>query len=282
MKLLSRNRSLDIGDRVGIVAILNITPDSYVDGGKYTQPEALMMQALRCIDEGADILEIGGESTGPKSKDVSPEEEIARVIPAVRAVRDRLPDAWIAVDTWKADVARKALDVGADMINDITAGRGDPAMLSLIAAAGCPYVMMYGKDSTARTTINSKQYSDVCGVIHDFLRMRILAAVEAGVRPGQMIIDPGLGHFVSADPEYSFAILRSLGTFSDLGPILVSPSRKSFLAGSRNLPPSERLPATLAATVIAAMNGANFIRTHDVKETGEVLNVVTLSQPRVT
>jgi dihydropteroate synthase type 2 len=111
-------------------------------------------------------------------------------------------------------------------------------------------------------------------VIHDFLRMRILAAGEAGVRREQVIVDPGLGHFVSADPHYSFRILGSLGKFTDLGPVLVSPSRKSFLCGPRNLPPVDRLPATLAATVIAALNGAGFVRTHDVKETREVLDVL--------
>jgi dihydropteroate synthase len=274
MKLFSRHRSLDLGRRVGIVAILNVTPDSYVDGGKFTRPEALIEHAVRCIDDGADILEIGGESTGPDSPDVSPEEEVARVIPAVRAVRNCLPDAWIAVDTWKADVAGKALDVGADMINDITAGRGDPMMLSLIADAGCPYVMMYGKDASARTTLDSKQYTDVSRVIYDFLKARLLAAHAAGIRREQVIVDPGLGHFVSADPAYSFDILRSLRKFTDLGPVLVSPSRKSFLAGSKNLPPKDRLPATLAATAIAVMNGAGFIRTHDVKETREVAEVV--------
>lgn len=274
MKLVSRHRSLDLGHRVGIVAILNVTPDSYVDGGKFTQPDALIEHAVRCMEEGADILEIGGESTGPRSRDVSADEELSRVIPAVQAVRHRFPEAWIALDTWKADVARKALDVGADMINDITAGRGDPAMLPFIAAADCPYIMMYGKDTTARTTIEHRSYDDVVHVIHDFLQARLLAAHTAGVRPEQLIVDPGLGHFVSSDPQYSFDVIRSLIRFSDLGPILVSPSRKSFLAGPRNLPPSDRLPATLAATVIAALNGARFIRTHDVKETREVLEVV--------
>jgi dihydropteroate synthase len=204
---------------------------------------------------------------------VSLEEELARVLPALQAVRRRLPTVWIGIDTWKADVARGALEAGADMVNDVTAGRGDPTMLPLIAQAGCPYVLMYSKDRTARTTLEKKSYTDVIRVIHDFLSARLLAAHAAGIRREQLIVDPGLGHFVSADPQYSFRILRSLKSFHDLGPVLVSPSRKSFLAGPRKLEPPDRLPATLAATVIAAMNGAGFIRTHDVKETREALEV---------
>lgn len=274
MDLSSRLRTLDLGNRIGIVAILNVTPDSYFDGGKLGSADALIRHAGDCLSNGADILEIGGESTGPGSKDVTADQELQRIVPAVQVLRDRFPDAWIAVDTWKAAVAKGALDAGADMINDVTAGRGDPGMFPLIAATGCPYVLMYSKDLTARTTIAAKQYDDVIRTIHDFLSARLSAAHAAGIDPKQLIVDPGLGHFVSADPRYSFQILHSLKQFTDLGPVLVSPSRKSFLAGPQNLPPKDRLPATLEATLIAAENGALFIRTHDVGETRKVLEVM--------
>ncbi len=274
MQLHSRHRSLDLGNRVGIVAILNVTPDSYFDGGRFSSVDTLVRHAEDCLNNGADILEIGGESTGPGSKDVTADQELQRIIPAIQAIRKKLPQAWIAVDTWKAAVAKKALDAGADMINDITAGRGDPAMFPLIAAAGCPYVLMYSKDSGPRTTVDPKQYADVIQVIHDFLSERIAVARKAGVDTSQLIVDPGLGHFVSADPQYSFQILQSLKRFTGLAPVLVSPSRKSFLAGPQKLAPKDRLPATLEATLIAAKNGASFIRTHDVGETREVLEVV--------
>lgn len=274
MKLLSHGRTLHLNGRPRIVAILNATPDSYYDGGIYSDDSVLADRAVRCIEEGADILEIGGESTGPGSKDVSLDDELTRVIPAVDAVRSRLPDAWIAVDTWKAELARQAIARGADMINDVTAGRGDPQMFPVIAGAGCPYVMMYSKDSSARTTVAPVQYDDVIGTIHAFLEERVHVAEAAGIHRSQIIVDPGLGHFVSSDPQYSFRILHSLRSFTDLGPVLVSPSRKSFLAGPRHLPPKDRLPATLEASSIAVKNGAAFVRTHDVKEMREVLDCV--------
>ncbi len=254
-----------------IVAILNVTPDSYVDGGKYADIAAVVAQAKRFAEEGADIIEIGGESTGPGSPDVALAEELARVVPAVEAVQKALPGMRIGVDTWKSQVASAALKAGASLINDITAGRGDPAMFTVLAAAGCPCVLMYSKDAGPRTTKDAKHYDDVIGTIANFLDERVAAAEQAGIAKKNIIVDPGLGHFVSADPHYSFVILDHLAEFASIGPVLVSPSRKSFLAGPQNLPVSDRLPATLAASVTAMRNGASFIRTHDVAETKRAL-----------
>lgn len=271
MQLASGSKVLSL-EKVRVVGVLNVTPDSFVSESRVAVSEDIVPRALKLLGDGADILEIGGQSTGPESCDVSLEEELDRVIPAVRGMRDAFPDAWIAVDTFQAAVAQSALLAGADFINDVTAGRGDPAMLSVIAHSGCPCVLMYAKDPTPRTTKSDVRYDDVVGTIHAFLEERIAAATNAGIARSQIIVDPGLGHFVSSDPGYSFEILRRLAEFTDLGPVLVSPSRKSFLAGSRDLSVFDRLPATLAATTMAVLHGAGFLRTHDVKETRELVD----------
>ncbi len=255
-----------------IVGILNVTPDSYVDGGKYADVEAAVRQAKRYVEEGADIVEIGGESTGPGSLDVAEAEELSRVIPVVGAIHAALPGIVIAVDTWKATVAQAALEAGASMINDITAGRGDPRMFGVVAQMRCPYVMMHAKDASPRTTVRKREYEDVIRDVAAFLQQRINVAVAAGIAHHNIIVDPGLGHFISADPSYSFEILDRLRELAHLGPVLVSPSRKSFLAGPDNVPPSQRLPATLKASVTAMKNGASYIRTHDVGATVRALS----------
>lgn len=254
-----------------IVGILNVTPDSFMDGGKYADVAAVVAQAVQYANEGADIVELGGESTGPGSSDVDELQELRRVIPALEAVHAALPQMAIAVDTWKSGVAQAALRAGASMINDITAGRGDPGMFGAVAASGCRYVMMHAKDAGPRTSVSKREYDDVIQTVSSFLQGRMDAAIAAGVRRDAIIVDPGLGHFVSADPRYSFEILQRLGELAPLGPVLVSPSRKSFLAGPENLPPSQRLPATLRASVTAMNNGASYIRTHDVGATLQAL-----------
>ncbi len=271
MKLVSGSKVLDLRSHAAVVAILNVTPDSYYDGGRNLDPAALLRSAERAVEGGADILEIGGESTGPDSCDISSDEEERRVLPSVRALRAAFPTVWIAVDTTKAKVADAALRSGADMINDVSAGRADPAMFSVIARYRCPVVLMYSKDPTPRTTRRDVRYDDVLATIRTFLLSRIAQAKKEHIEESQMILDPGLGHFVSSDPTYSFKILRRLRELTDLGPILVSPSRKSFLAGPDNLPPSKRLPATLEASLLAVRNGASLIRTHDPKETRDAL-----------
>lgn len=270
MKLLSCSRIFQT-DTTAIVGVLNVTPDSLYAGSRIGSSEQLLQQAAQFLREGADMLEIGGESTGPGSKDIDPEEEKKRVLPAVKALRKNFPDAWIAVDTWKASVAKEALESGADLINDITAGRGDPRLLSVVSASHAALVLMYAKDSSPRTTVEDTRYDDVIATIKIFLENRLCAAEEAGIEKDRLIIDPGLGHFVSSDPAYSYEILFRLAELHSLAPILLSPSRKSFLAGPTNLPAEDRLPATIAASAIAAYNGTSFLRTHDVGATKRML-----------
>ncbi len=248
-----------------LVGIINVTPDSFHDGGKFLDVALAVTRAREMLGEGADIIEIGGESTGPKSSPVSPEEELRRVIPVIRAIRSAHPSANISIDTWKAAVATAAVREGAMMINDVTAGRGDPEMLPLAANAGVNLVLMYAKDDSPRTTIEERQYTDVVATITEFLAARKQAALAAGVREERIILDPGLGHFVSSDARYSHQILARLQEFSVLGcSLFLSPSRKSFLAGPENLPTKDRLPGTIAASAIAVLHGARYIRTHDV------------------
>jgi len=260
-----------------VMGILNVTPDSFYDGGKFDAVDRAAAQTLKMIEEGADIIDIGGESTGPGSGDVSVEEELQRVLPVLERVG---AGAQISVDTYKAEVARAALDTGAIMINDVTAGRGDPAMLRTIAERGCLYIIMRSKDATPRTTTDETSYDNVMKTIHKFFEERIEAAKNAGVKRERIILDPGLGHFISSDPQYSWHVLEHLEFLKDFGcPILVSPSRKSFTAEYGEQSPGERLPGTLKATRIALKHGADIIRTHDVRETKSLIQPLPLSAP---
>ncbi len=261
-----------------IVAILNVTPDSFVDGGTWNTPKAALERARQCVEEGADIIEIGGESTGPGSPEVSSEEELQRVLPVLRLIRDSFPEVRLSVDTYKALVASECVKAGASMINDVTAGRGDNDMFKVMAESRCDYVFMYAKDHSPRTTREERHYENVIVTVMTFLRERRAEAITAGIAPEHLIVDPGLGHFVSSDPQYSYHILRELRAFTALGRVFISPSRKSFLAGNRQLSVSERLPATLAASIIAAQNGASFIRTHDVAQTKSALDLLSAVQ----
>ncbi len=254
-----------------VIGVLNVTPDSFYAGSRVQTMDDVLAAARRMLAEGASLLEVGGESSGPGSPDVSIDAELSRTVPAVTAIRRMFPDCRIVVDTWKAAVAREALAAGAEIINDVTAGRGDPEMFRTVAEAGAGIVLMFSKDPTPRTTVRSVTYDDVIATVRTFLAARIAAAVAAGTARERIIIDPGLGHFVSSDPFYSYEILARLRELTDLAPVLVSPSRKSFLAGPSGLPPSERLPATVAASVLAALRGASFIRTHDTGSVKQAL-----------
>lgn len=254
-----------------IMGILNVTPDSFSDGGRFVDEGKAAARALQMIQEGADIVDIGGESSGPGSINVSLEEELSRVIPVIKKITSyQLPitDCLISVDTYKAEVARQAVASGANMINDVTALRGDPEMARAIAEAGVPVVLMYSKDKTARTTRTAKQYRDVMKTIADFFERRIAVALRAGIKRRQIILDPGMGAFISTEPKYSYEILKRLGELKKFKlPILVGTSKKSFLGGSI----SDRALPTLMTNAIAAQNGADIIRVHDVKEHREML-----------
>lgn len=249
------------------MGILNLTPDSFSDGGEHNTLKKALKRVKELEKEGADIIDIGGESTGPKSPEVSLQEEIKRVIPILREIR-KITKLPISVDTYKGEVARQALEEGANLINDVTALRGDKKMAEIIGKYRCPLIMMYSKDKTPRTTAQDKKYKDVIQTIKKFFEERLKYAKKHDIK--NIIIDPGMGQFISNIPEYSFEIIARLKELEKLDqPILVGLSRKSFL-GKGSI--KERDERAKSASAIAYINGASIIRTHDVKGLKHYLN----------
>ena len=276
--LRSRTKTLLL-EKPRLLGVVNVTPDSFSGDGLHGSPEKAAVQGLAMLDAGADGLDLGGESTGPGSTGVSLADELQRVLPVLRALREKT-EAWISVDTYKAEVARQALESGADAINDVTALRGDPKMAGVIAESGVPVFLMYAKDDSPRTTADLIEYDDVVATVRSFFEQRITFAESAGIHRERIVLDPGMGMFVSADPTYSFELVRRLSELVELGcPLLVGPSRKSFLAkvsAGRTLSVQERLLPGLTTAALAAHNGAHLIRMHDVPEARLVLD--TLAQ----
>lgn len=249
-------------EKLKIMGILNVTPDSFSDGGDFNTTKKALERAKEFEKQGADIIDIGGESTGPGSKNVSSDSELRRVIPIIKELR-KISDLPISIDTYKSEVAKEALEAGANSVNDITALRGDSKMAKIIKKYKCPIILMHSKDSTPRTSIKNKKYKDVVKTIKSFFKKRITYAKKEGIKDSQIIIDPGLGHFVSALPEYSFEIIARLHELKSLGyPILLGISRKSFLGGSMQ----SRDEKGVAVSAIAYSAGASIIRTHNVKQ----------------
>lgn len=256
-------------NRVSIMGILNVTPDSFSDGGCFLETGPAVEQALRMIEEGANIIDIGGESTRPNAEPVPAEEELRRVLPVIEAV-SKYPPVRISVDTYKPEVARECLLRGASMVNDVS-GLHDPAMIETVRSAGAGVVVMHMR-GTPKTMQQQTEYGDVVKEVKTYLWERAAAAQAVGVQ--EIIIDPGIGFSKTA--QHNFEILRRLHEFREAGyPVLIGPSRKSFLG---TLPSSgnieNRLEAGLAAITIAAMNGASIVRVHDVKQTKRALEVV--------
>jgi len=250
-----------------IMGILNVTPDSFSDGNQFNSIEKAILRIKEMEAEGADIIDIGGESTGPNSKNVSPEEERARVIPVLKAAlkTTKLP---ISIDTYKSKIAEESLKLGAKMINDVTALRGDKQMAKIIAKYKVPLIIMYSKDPTARTTQTEKHYKNVLKTISDFLNKQIQIAKKNGIKKSQIIIDPGMGNFISKLPQYSFEILNNLKDLKKFKmPICIGASRKSFLGG--NIEDRDLKGEIISA--IAYLNGASIIRTHYIKGTKKIL-----------
>jgi dihydropteroate synthase len=268
---------MDHDARTLVMGILNATPDSYWAESRVSSVQTAVEQARRIEAAGADWIDVGGESTGPDSSDVSVEEELRRVIPVVEAVTRavRIP---VSVDTAKAEVARAAVAAGAAMINDVSALRGTPEMADVVAEAGVPVILMYAKDDTTRTTRRAVSYDDVVDTVCGFLLDRVAHARSRGIADARILVDPGLGWFVGADPRYSYEILAGLERVGALGfPVVVGPSRKSFLAVNGVHPPrpaSERLMPTAAAVAIAAWTGAAMVRVHDVEAMAQVVATV--------
>jgi dihydropteroate synthase len=255
-----------------VLGILNLTPDSFSDGGRFFDPEAAAERAAAMLEEGAGIIDVGGESTRPGSDPVSREEEIRRVVPVVERIIAARPDAVISVDTYRSDTAAAALEAGARLVNDVTALSGDHRMASVVAEARCPIVLMH-MQGDPKTMQEGPRYKDVVGEVRDFLARRAEHAVGAGVRTGNIIVDPGIGF--GKNLEHNLALLRNLDAIVSLGfPVLIGASRKTFIGritGVREA--SERVFGTVATTVLAYEKGATFFRVHDVRANREALAV---------
>lgn len=253
------------------MGILNITPDSFTDGGLFFSRDSAIEHGLRMVEEGADIIDVGGESTRPGSEPVEYEEEVRRIIPVIDALAKRVK-VPISIDTYKADVARRAFDAGASILNDISGLRFDPEMPKIAAHYCIPVVLMHIKGTPKNMQVNP-HYGALIPEIVDYLRISMRLAVDSGVGEEMIIVDPGIGFGKTF--EHNLEILRNLREFTLLEkPLLVGPSRKAFIGkilGTAT--PSERMEGTAAAVAISIMNGANIVRVHDVKEMGRVAKV---------
>lgn len=266
-----RGHSFEWGERTYLMGVLNVTPDSFSDGGEFYAPAAALAQAQRLVEAGADLIDIGGQSTRPGAEQVSVEEELHRVLSVVQSVRSQL-SVPISVDTTRAVVAQRAVEAGADMVNDISGGTFDPDMLSTVAQLGVPIVLMHIR-GTPQTMQQLTDYQDLIGEIYEFLEGQLAAAERAGIERSRLIIDPGIGFAKTL--EQNLEILRQLPTFRALGvPILVGVSRKSFIGRLLNQPdPKGRVWGTAAACCGAISGTADILRVHDVLEMRDVCRV---------
>ena len=269
--LVIRDRSFEWGKRTYIMGVLNVTPDSFSDGGEFDRPSAALEQAQRLVAAGADIIDIGGQSTRPGAIEVSVAEELERVLSVVQLLRPAI-SVPISVDTTRAAVARAAIASGADIVNDISGGVFDPEMLATVAKLGVPIVLMHMR-GTPQTMQQLTDYEDLIGEIYQFLESRVANAIASGIDPARIIIDPGIGF--AKKYHQSIEILRRLSEFRALKcPILVGASRKSFIGHILEQPdPKARVWGTAAACCGAIAHGADIVRVHDVKEMHDVCRV---------
>ena len=258
-----------------LMGILNVTPDSFSDGGRFMDPGAAVAHGLQLVAEGADMLDIGGESTRPQAVPVSAEEETARVLPVIRQLAGQIKIP-ISIDTTKPAVARAALDAGASVINDVAANRADEAMWRLAAATGAGYVLMH-MQGTPQTMQQSPHYDNVLVEVGDFFRERLSRIAACGVTPEQVVLDPGLGF--GKKLEHNLQLLAQLGHFTQWQrPLLVGASRKSFIGTLLGAGLADRLPASLACACWAVREGACVLRVHDVAATRQALAVTAALQ----
>jgi dihydropteroate synthase len=254
---------------IKIMGVLNVTPDSFSDGGRFFSPEAALEQAEKLIGDGADILDIGGESTRPYADPVGTEEELNRVIPVIRAIRQKYSTP-ISIDTYKATVAREALDAGADIINDVTALRKDPELIEVARQSGAPVIIMHMQGTPADMQVKP-EYRDVVGEIYRFFEERIEAITSAGIPRERITVDPGIGFGKTL--EHNLSILKHLDTFTGLGvPLMLAHSRKRFLGELTQLPVgADRDFATAVVAALSSHQGIHLVRVHDVASTRQAL-----------
>lgn len=268
--LLMRGRRL-VFDRPLVMGVLNVTPDSFSDGGRYLDPGAALKHALEMVEEGADLIDIGAESSRPGAEPVPEAEELHRLIPVVQEVCRQVP-VPVSVDTTKAAVARTAIAAGAAMVNDISACEADPAMLGVVAETGAGLVLMH-MQGTPRTMQQSPRYGSVVDEVCEFLRARIQAAVQAGIAADHILLDPGIGF--GKNLKHNLTLLAGLDAFQSLGrPILVGVSRKAFIGEVLGRRTDDRLMGTAAAVAAAVLRGASVLRVHDVSAMRDVVRMV--------
>jgi dihydropteroate synthase len=271
MKIEWSNFSLDFSKKTYVMGILNITPDSFSDGGLFFNEKKAIEHALRLVEEGADIIDIGGESTRPGSEPVSAEEEIKRTIPVIKAI-SREVKIPVSIDTYKAEVARQALDAGASMVNDISGLRFDQDMPKVVSKYKVPVIIMHIK-GRPKDMQQNPQYEALIPEVLDYLRISMRIGEKFGIKEDRIIIDPGIGFGKTFD--HNLEIIKNLKEFTMLGrPLAIGVSRKAFIGKILgDVPPAERLEGTLAAVAISVFNGANIVRVHNVKETVKVCKI---------
>jgi dihydropteroate synthase len=260
--LQSRDRTLLLGQRTVIMGIVNVTPDSFYDGGRYSDPSSAIDHALRLIDQGADMIDIGGQSTRPGSQPINAEEESARVLPVLTAIRQKT-GVWISIDTYRSEVAGRALEEGADIINDVSSFREDPQMPAVLnkfkAAAICMHFLQ-----SLHPMPKDPEYKDLFGEILLFFDQTFSIASKHGLDRSKIVVDPGIGF--GKRLEHNLELIKNLSFLKQLGcPVLAGPSRKSFIEKLTGLPPSERLEGTAAAAGVCIQEGAHILRVHDVR-----------------
>jgi dihydropteroate synthase len=265
------DRAFDGSERTIVMGILNVTPDSFSDGGRFLSVEDAVGHAVGLAADGADIVDVGGESTRPGSDPVPAEEERDRVVPVIARLAAEIPDVVISVDTRKAVVASAALDAGATIVNDVSSG-SDPEMFGLVADREAAVVLMHMKGEP-KTMQEAPSYDDVVGQVRAFLRERMEAAERSGIEPERIAVDPGIGF--GKDLEHNLELMRRLDELRDLGrSILVGPSRKRFIGSILGLPEDQRVEGTIGAVAWAVARGAHVVRVHDVREVVRAVRVL--------
>ncbi|MDC1541844.1 dihydropteroate synthase [Candidatus Pseudothioglobus singularis] len=260
MILKTKVKTYDLSKRTYIMGILNVTPDSFSDGGNYTTVEKAVKQAKKMVDEGADIIDIGGESTRPNHKPVSLEEELERVLPVIRAVREHT-DVPISIDTYKAETARQAIEAGADIINDIWGAKKEPEIANVAAEYQVPIILMHNR--------TDEPYDSLIDDMKRDLKESIEIALKAGVTKENIILDPGVGFAKTA--KENLVVMNNLEEFTSMGyPFLLATSRKRFIGSVLDVPPEERDIGTGATTCLGIMKGAHIVRVHNVKVNKEL------------
>jgi len=272
------NRTLNLHGRIvdlhtpKIMGILNVTPDSFYDGGRYQSIDLILQHVEKMLQEGATFIDIGGYSTRPGAEDISPEDELSRVLPVIKSIRQKFPEVFLSIDTFRSEVAAAAIQEGACMINDVTGGEGDPHMFEVAGNLQVPYVLMHMR-GTPKTMNKLTEYANLLKDITDYFHGKVHKLQSAGVK--DIILDPGFGF--AKDLHQNFELLNKLEYFTMIGkPLLVGLSRKSMIWRTLGIPVEDALNGTTSLNTIAVLKGASILRVHDVKAASEVIKLTTI------